>query len=266
MRPDLKYDKPQGNKMNYKRIHDSIIDRARHRSHIKGVHQRHHIIPLHEDNTSTETVSLTLKEHRLVHLLRYKFNSSVGNLHAYYLMSGIPSQSSAGKIGGNKTKERNSGIFSQLWNRSEETKRRWKEEILNPNVFPENHGSAGGLATKESKKGIFSDDYDRSKANRDIWNNLTQDQLESRIKSLRENAKSGGQKSKELGTNFTSWDPEKRSKVCALGGSIVGKIPMWTNGIENKRSHECPGEGWFRGIRRKKKNSSDYEVFKYKGN
>lgn len=35
---------------------------------------------------------------------------------------------------------------------------------------------------------------------------------------------------------------------CAKGGSVTGKKPYWTDGTNNKRSYECPGEGWERGI------------------
>ena len=91
--------------MNYQKLHDSIIESAKNRVHIKGVHHKHHIIPLHEDPNSTETVSLTTKEHKIVHLLRYKINGSVGNLCAYYLLSGtcFNISSAAGKIEGKLT-------------------------------------------------------------------------------------------------------------------------------------------------------------------
>lgn len=40
--------------MNYQKIHDLIISRAKEREYVKGVHQLHHIIPKHEDESSTE--------------------------------------------------------------------------------------------------------------------------------------------------------------------------------------------------------------------
>jgi hypothetical protein len=33
----------------------------------------------------------------------------------------------------------------------------------------------------------------------------------------------------------------------AKGGRIVGKMPYWNNGLNNKRSHTCPGEGYVKG-------------------
>ena len=72
--------------MNYNKIHDAIIDRARERVSDSSLYQNHHIIPLHEDNTSTETVPLTIKEHYVVHHLRWKMVGTPGNLLAYRLI------------------------------------------------------------------------------------------------------------------------------------------------------------------------------------
>ncbi len=33
----------------------------------------------------------------------------------------------------------------------------------------------------------------------------------------------------------------------AKGGSTTGSMPYWNNGLNNKRSHTCPGEGYVRG-------------------
>ena len=72
--------------MNYNKIHDAIIDRARERVSDSSLYHNHHIIPLHEDETSTETVPLTIKEHYVVHHLRWKMVGTPGNLYAYRLI------------------------------------------------------------------------------------------------------------------------------------------------------------------------------------
>lgn len=74
--------------MNYQKIHDIIINRARQRNLSESVYtENHHIIPKCEGGLeSGETIKLTLKEHRLIHLLRYKVNHIVGNLVASCLM------------------------------------------------------------------------------------------------------------------------------------------------------------------------------------
>ena len=33
----------------------------------------------------------------------------------------------------------------------------------------------------------------------------------------------------------------------AKGGRSTGKMPYWNNGLNNKRSHTCPGEGYVKG-------------------
>jgi hypothetical protein len=64
--------------MNYQKIHDSIIEKAKkeNRSKIQGVYERHHIIMTSVGGLDTEenTVLLTLKEHFIVHYILWKMN------------------------------------------------------------------------------------------------------------------------------------------------------------------------------------------------
>jgi hypothetical protein len=56
--------------MNYQRIHDQIIDRARTRK-LTGYKERHHIIPrcMGGDNSAENLVDLTAREHFIIHKL-----------------------------------------------------------------------------------------------------------------------------------------------------------------------------------------------------
>ncbi len=74
--------------MNYKAIHDSIIERGRNRTREEGVYyENHHVIPKCEGgDPNGETVPLIFKEHRAVHFLRYKITGNTNHLHAYNLM------------------------------------------------------------------------------------------------------------------------------------------------------------------------------------
>ena len=97
--------------MNYEIIHESIINRAKSRKYDSFKYQNHHIIPKHENKSSIEVVPLTIKEHRIIHYLRYKLGYGVGNLKAYLLLKGnshidvnLIVASKAGKSGGRKTK------------------------------------------------------------------------------------------------------------------------------------------------------------------
>ena len=75
--------------MNYKLIHDSIIDRAKTRVLPKEVYtERHHIIPRCMDGTDDKSnlVDLTAKEHFIIHKLLVEiYPHEFGLIHAYYL-------------------------------------------------------------------------------------------------------------------------------------------------------------------------------------
>jgi hypothetical protein len=243
--------------MNYQKIHDAIIGRAMNRTYVKGIHHNHHIIPLHEDANSTQVVPLTIKEHGIVHLCRHRMTGTIGNYTAGWLLLGfsVETCSLAGKLGGKTTKENKTGIFSDGWDRSLETTKRWAEGTINKSQFNEFvHCSTAGKVTKENKLGIFSDDWDRSENNRRVWNSLTEEQRYDRVEKNKTNASLGGQRSVELGTNFSAWDKEKQKEVASAGArACLAKGPVWTNGKINKRSHVSPGEGWRLGVTHKRK-------------
>ena len=240
--------------MNYMQIHNRIIDRARSRVYDSSLYQNHHITPLHEDPTSTDVVPLTFKEHKLVHLLRYKMGKGDGNRFAYYFMKGamhVETASAAGKRGGRTTKDTNVGIFSDTWDRSKETTARWADgritKEMNLACTVPGFAQYMGRQSYLSGKGIHADDYDRSAASKKIWDELSAADRASRIVVATSFLKIASQKSKELGTNFSTWDKEKQRSCASKGGSIVGKLLCWTDGVSNKKTNDCPGDGWYRG-------------------
>lgn len=188
--------------MDYKRIHDLIIERARSRTYDSKIHQNHHIIPVHEDPSSTEVVPLTYKEHYIVHLLRWKFVGTLGNYRAYLFMRGqeaearLLASSAGGRVGGANTKANRSGIFSDDWDRSEETRRRWEQGIISREAQSElmksGLASKAGTALKEQQKGIFSPDWDRSENNKQYWANMPAEEKERRDALNKKNASLGG--------------------------------------------------------------------------
>lgn len=74
--------------MYYSKLHDRIIDHALVRIPKENVkYYKHHIIPKCEGgDIKGDLVQLTLREHRIIHWLRFKITKVVGNLKAYYLM------------------------------------------------------------------------------------------------------------------------------------------------------------------------------------
>jgi hypothetical protein len=247
--------------MQYQKIHDALIERAKTRVlYDSKIHHKHHVIPVHEDSTSTETVILTHKEHRIVHFLRWKIARIPGNLLAYILLKGCVTHpniaSMAGRIGGKITKNNKLGIFSDSWDRSQETSRRWVDGIISREaqiqLMQEGLAKRAAAASILSAKGIHSKDWDHSEQNRLMWSSLTFDQKEQRVQSNRKNAKLGGEKSKELGTNFSTWDTEKQKKVCSLGGkSHLGKIWIYKGDIKTRVKQEDLQQylmnGWLKG-------------------
>jgi hypothetical protein len=74
--------------MNYQRIHDAIIDRARNRK-LQGYRERHHVIPrcLGGTDDKSNLVELTAREHFIVHKLLVEIYPDVHKLvYAYWMM------------------------------------------------------------------------------------------------------------------------------------------------------------------------------------
>ena len=74
--------------MNYQRIHDAIIDRARNRT-LQGYQERHHVIPrcLGGTDDKTNLVNLTAREHFIVHKLLCEIYPDESKLvYAYWAM------------------------------------------------------------------------------------------------------------------------------------------------------------------------------------
>ena len=157
--------------MNYQKIHDNIIFRAKNRPiSIDVYYENHHILPKCEGGLKTgETVKLTLKEHRLIHLLRYKITGVFGNINAFNWMTqseNVKRNNSieAAKISHKKfkekdpqgyyTKQKNSGMIGG--NKSFENKKGFhsisKEEMVKIRL-------RGVKTIVDNKLGMFSDEY-----------------------------------------------------------------------------------------------------------
>jgi hypothetical protein len=75
--------------MNYQRIHDAIIDRARNRK-LQGYREQHHVIPrcLAGTDDKSNLVELTAREHFIVHKLLCELYPNEHKLvYAYWMMS-----------------------------------------------------------------------------------------------------------------------------------------------------------------------------------
>ena len=78
--------------MDYKKIHDLIIQKAKNRKSVKDYYEIHHIIPrcMGGSNKKDNLVNLTAKEHFLVHkLLTFIYPNNTSLVYAYWAMCGI---------------------------------------------------------------------------------------------------------------------------------------------------------------------------------
>lgn len=157
--------------MNYQKIHDNIIFQAKNRPiSIDMYYENHHILPKCEGGLQNgETVKLTLKEHRLIHLLRYKITGVFGNINAFNWMTQAENARQknnieAARISHKKFKEkdpqgyyirqRNSGIIGG--NKSFQNKKGFhsipEEEMVKIRL-------RGTKTIVDNKLGMFSDAY-----------------------------------------------------------------------------------------------------------
>ena len=74
--------------MNYQRIYDNLIQRAKGSVKISGYTEQHHIIPkcLGGSNQNSNLVRLTAREHYIAHQLLYKIHRSPQLAHAWFNM------------------------------------------------------------------------------------------------------------------------------------------------------------------------------------
>jgi hypothetical protein len=78
-----------GKKMNYKKIYESIILRARTRGDVDGYRERHHIIPksMGGSDCNENMVNLTAREHFIAHWLLAKIHKNSQMLFALFAMT-----------------------------------------------------------------------------------------------------------------------------------------------------------------------------------
>jgi len=75
--------------MNYKKIYDSLIDRAKQRGGVDGYYEVHHIIPICQGGSDDEhnLVKLTAREHFIAHALLFKTYRTSKLAYAWNMMT-----------------------------------------------------------------------------------------------------------------------------------------------------------------------------------
>lgn len=75
--------------MDYKKVHDSIIDRALSRKSVDGYTEKHHIVPksMGGGNDKSNLVTLTAREHYIIHWLLFKIHRNQEMAFAWHRMT-----------------------------------------------------------------------------------------------------------------------------------------------------------------------------------
>lgn len=234
-------------------------------SHLKSVMDSNDeplITKLYKENLS-EAEALDLEKKLIAMYGRFFEGGTLSNILSNgYLSADAPLASLGGKIGGTVTKTEGVGIFNERWNRSEETKRRWDLGIISNESFKHltennpDHFRDLGLLSVKSEKGIHSPGYDYSEASRKNWATMSDEKRAARVDKNKTNAKKGSDRSKELGTNFSSLPKDKLLELTRKAGAAMQEKyknhKRYNNGIKNIYATEHPGDGWVEGWKRYK--------------
>lgn len=113
-------------------------------------------------------------------------------------------------------------------------------------------GKKGGSINRKNKTGIFAEENQKYRKD---WARIG-------AQALAESGNRSGIFDKTWRENNKECVKDLCSKGGKIGGKKTGKMFWWNNGIINKKSFVCPGEGWVRGmIMSEKKRTQVYAVF-----
>lgn len=127
--------------MNYKKVYEDIMKKARIRKETNTYEEKHHVIPSCMGGKDGEVLNLTLKEHFMAHLLLIKIYPDNASLRsAYILMANTRSQDEAKRI-------RNSREFERY-------RRMWIKDLRDGRRAGENNSRWGVIPTKETREKI----------------------------------------------------------------------------------------------------------------
>lgn len=233
--------------MNYQKIHDSIINRARNRTTLtESVNYHKHRV------SDSEIVLLTAKEHYVVCHLKYKINNVINNIEQIVEKDYFKIASEAGKIGGAVCRDKKLGIFSPDYDIGAQSRLNWANGKFDHVDFS-TVGKVGGSACRDMKAGMFREDLQHLKTE---WAKIG-------AKALEESGNRSGIYNKEWREQHPEIVLENASKGGKKGGKTTGSMFWWNNGTVNKKAFECPDDGWVRGmLMSEKKKAQVYSKFR----
>lgn len=268
--------------MDYKKIYDLIIEKAKNRN-LEGYTERHHIIPkcIGGNNDKSNLVKLTAREHFIVHKLLCEIYPNESKLHwAAFMMS---------SCSGNFTQDRNYRIGSQEYQRlksnltvSKNTRdkisksKKGQQSRLGAKLSEESKQkiSESRIGTPSPRKGVVLTDKIKLKLSnaaktrptrlhsretkekmKDSWNKRKSEGYEHHNKGVprnKETKKKIADSKRGVKRNpFT--DDHLRKMSVSLKGKAKGKIWI-TNGIEASMiwPHKEIPDGWKKGMKPRK--------------
>lgn len=150
--------------MNYQKIYNNLIDRAKHRIIEKGTYlEKHHIVPrsMGGSNNKDNIVKLTAKEHYLAHHLLWKIYKNRSMIFAFWTMSNTVRNDTKVKINSRTyelLKKEVSKAISDRFNEPgirDHYSQRMKNRIISKETLAKMSRSRNGLKhTQESKDKI----------------------------------------------------------------------------------------------------------------
>ena len=203
------------------------------------------IVYMYKGNLS-QTEALNLEEGMIEYFGRMLDGGTLTNVMPGGIISYFYVCSKAGKIGGKKTRENNSGIFDPNYDRSATAKKTWREVLRGSNIDFSKFRKLGGESNRDNKTGMFREDLQHMRSD---WARIG-------AKALEEAGTRSGTFSQKWRDDNRERFKEITSSGGKIGGKIVGSMFWWTDGIINKKALEIPGEGWTRGLTKDKNSNS----------
>jgi hypothetical protein len=266
--------------MNWKKIHDQIISRAKDRT-LEGYSERHHITPkcMGGNNRSRNLVRLTAREHFIIHKILCLLYPSVSSLHwaAFMMANGS----------GNKHQDRSYTVGSREYERLRENVKHSPESIEKMRLLnvgntyrvglkhlPESielmrRKAMGRTSPNKGKELSVETRHKLSEAAKNRKPRKHSEETKARMRKTWADKKESGYRhtgkkhseetkkkiseSKRGQTRKPFSDEHLNNMSKSLIGVAKGKIWI-TNGIERtmiSKDVEIPG-GWWRGMKNKK--------------
>lgn len=266
-------------------IYNKLCETRKENKHLykpfSGLHA-HHIIPKHSGGTEdyANFTYLTVREHIIAHYLLWKIYKTPNDLRAMKML-GANLSLRYRKTVGEFCRDNGIGVFSENYTPEmrEETGRKvglWAVENK-VGIHTDDQklrsswaslgGKVGGTRMLENKVGIHTDDQElrsswavkggKSCSKIPMWCN---GEINKRAYERPSPEWFRGIIKKKDGNlvvyNYEFIDLLKSMKP-------KGHPPMWTNGSKNKRSWDCPGNGWFPGVIKRHQTTGELVVYKY---